>query len=337
MDDPVLVELTRGGIVESRHRGAFAVVDAGGKVVASAGDIDQKIFPRSTVKAIQALPLVESGAADRYGFGQAELALACSSHNAEPRHVATADRMLAAAGRSAPDLECGPQVPSSEAAAAALFRSGERPGPIHNNCSGKHAGFICFACHAGMDPKGYVEPDHPVQREVTAALADVAGTVLNERNRGIDGCSIPTYAIPLRNLAHGFARFVTGEGLARERAAAARRLIAASETEPWMIGGTGRYVTEVLEKFGATVFAKDGAEGTLCAVFRELGLGVAIKCDDGAGRAGDVILGALIEAFIEPDAGLSARPVKNRRSRIVGEVRVVPELVKTLRESRRVS
>jgi L-asparaginase II len=245
--------------------------------------------------------------------------------------------MLAAAGRSAADLECGPQVPSSEAAAAALFRSGERPGPIHNNCSGKHAGFICFACHAGMDPKGYVEPDHPVQREVTAALADVTGTVLDERNRGIDGCSIPTYAIPLRNLAHGFARYVTGEGLAKERAAAARRLVAASAAEPWMIGGTGRYVTEVLEKFGATVFAKDGAEGTFCAAFRELGFGVAIKCDDGAGRAGDVILGALIEAFIEPDAGLSARPVKNRRSRIVGEVRAVPELLRTLRESRRVS
>jgi len=124
MADPVLVEVTRGGIVESRHRGAVAVVDASGGVVAAIGDIDQVVFPRSTVKAIQALPLVESGAADRYGFGPAELALACSSHNGEPRHVATAQKMLAAAGRSAADLECGPQVPSSESAAAALFRAG---------------------------------------------------------------------------------------------------------------------------------------------------------------------------------------------------------------------
>jgi L-asparaginase II len=337
MTDPVLVEVTRGGIVESRHRGAFAVVDARGKVVASAGDIDQAVFPRSTVKAIQALPLVESGAADKYGFGVAELALACSSHNGEPRHVATAEKMLAAAGRNAADLECGPQVPSNEAAAAALYRSGDRPGPIHNNCSGKHAGFICFACHAGIDPKSYVEPDHPVQRAVTAALADVTGTVLDERNRGIDGCSIPTYAIPLRNLARGFARYMTGEGLEKGRAAAAHRLVKAVESEPWMIGGTGRYVTEVLEKFGATVFAKDGAEGTFCAAFHELRLGVAVKCDDGAGRAADVILGAVIEAFVEPDAGLSARPVKNRRGRVVGEVRAVPDLLETLRESRRVS
>jgi L-asparaginase II len=335
MDDPVLVDVTRGGLVESRHRGAFAVVDAGGKVVASAGDIDQRVFPRSTVKAIQALPLVESGAADKYGFGPAELALACSSHNAEPRHVATAEKMLAAAGRSAADLECGPQVPSSEAAAAALYRSGGRPGPIHNNCSGKHAGFICFACHAGMDPQGYVEPNHPVQRAVTAALADVTGTVLDERNRGIDGCSIPTYAIPLRDLARGFARFVTGEGLARERAAAAHRLVAASEAEPWMIGGTGRYVTEVLERFGAAVFAKDGAEGTFCAAFRELGFGIAIKCDDGHGRAAEVILGALIEAFVAPEAGLSMRAVKNRRGRIVGEVRVVADLIAALRSAAR--
>jgi L-asparaginase II len=182
-----------------------------------------------------------------------------------------------------------------------------------------------------MDPKGYVEPDHPVQRAVTAALADMTGTMLDGRNRGIDGCSIPTYAIPLRNLAQGFARFVTGEGLAKERAIAAGRLVEASSAEPWMIGGTGRYVTEVLERFGTTVFAKDGAEGTFCAAFRELGLGVAIKCDDGAGRAGDVILGALIEAFVEPGAGLSARPVKNRRGRIVGEVRAVADLAAALR------
>ncbi|MBN8996544.1 MAG: asparaginase [Rhizobiales bacterium] len=330
MADPVLVEVTRGGIVESRHRGAVAVVDASGGVVAAIGDIDQVVFPRSTVKAIQALPLVESGAADRYGFGPAELALACSSHNGEPRHVATAQKMLAAAGRSAADLECGPQVPSSESAAAALFRAGERPGPIHNNCSGKHAGFICFACHEGIDPRGYVRPDHPVQRSVTAALADVTGTALDERNRGIDGCSIPTYAIPLKNLARGFARFVTGEGLAEKRAAAARRLVAASAAEPWMIGGTGRFVTEVLEKLGGTVFAKDGAEGTFCAAFREVGLGMAVKCDDGAGRAADVILGAVIEAFVAPGAELSRRPVKSRRGEVVGEVRAVHNLKEML-------
>lgn len=326
MADPVLVEVTRGAVVESRHRGAVAIVDAGGDVVASVGEIEQEVFPRSAVKAIQALPLIESGAADAYGFDMAELALACSSHNGEPLHVATAEKMLAAAGRSAADLECGTQVPSYEPAAAALYRSGRSPGPIHNNCSGKHAGFICLACHAEVDPKGYVEPGHWVQEEVRAALAGVTGATLGPHNRGIDGCSIPTYAIPLRNLAHGFARFVTGEGLERYRAEAARRLTAASEAHPWMIGGTGRFVTEVLEKFGATVFAKDGAEGVFCAGFREFGLGVAMKCDDGNGRAADVMLGAAIEALVAPGAGLSRRPITNRRGTVVGEVRTVAQL-----------
>jgi len=337
MADPVLVEVTRGAVVESRHRGAIAVVDAGGSVVAAVGDIEQAVFPRSTVKAIQALPLVESGAADAYGFGPAELALACSSHNGEPRHVATAEKMLAAAGRSASDLECGPQVPGYEPAAAALYRSGAAPGPIHNNCSGKHAGFICFACHAGIDPRGYVRADHAVQRAVTAALSDVTGAVLDERNKATDGCSIPTYAIPLRSLARGFARLVTGDGLTPGRADAGRRLVAASASDPWMIGGTGRTVTEILERFGGTVFAKDGAEGTFCAAFREIGLGVAVKCDDGAGRAAEAILGAVIEAFVEPDAGLTSRPVKSRRGEVVGTVRAVHDLVATIRKSRRVS
>ncbi len=282
MADPVLVEVTRGPVVESRHRGAIAVVDTEGRRVVAIGDVEQAIFPRSAIKALQALPLVESGAAEAYGFGLPELALACSSHGGERRHVATAQAMLRSAGRDAGDLECGPQMPSNDAAAHALIRAGVTPAAIHNNCSGKHAGFICFACHEGIDPAGYVTPEHPVQRAVAATLAAMTGTVLDERNRGVDGCSIPTYAIPWTSSPSPSRASPPARGCRPARAAAARLLIAACEAEPWMVGGTGRFVTGLLAAYGGRVFVKDGAEGVYCAAFRELGLGIAVKCDDGA-------------------------------------------------------
>jgi L-asparaginase II len=338
MSDPVLVEVTRGARVESAHRGAIAVVDARGVVRAALGDIDQRVFPRSAVKSIQQLPLVESGAAERYGFGEAELALACSSHNAEPRHVTTARKMLASAGRSEADLECGGHPPMDRAAAEALVRLGEPWGPIHDNCSGKHAGFICLACALGADPQGYVRPDHVAQRAISAALADVTAADLGDP--AVDGCSIPAYAIPLRNLALAFARMVTGEALAPSRAAAARRLIAACRAEPFMIAGSGRFDTGMQTLFGSRLFIKGGAEGVYCAAFPDLGLGVALKCDDGAGRAAEVAMAAAIEAFLAPEGAARASvvphlmpPIRTRRGAPVGEIRPADGVVAALRAS----
>ena len=338
MADPILIEVTRGAIVESRHRGAIVVTDAGGRRRATIGDVAQAVFPRSAVKALQALPLVESGAADRFGFGNAELALACASHNGEPRHVETAAAMLARAGQSSADLECGPQMPSAEASARELIRSGHEPTPLHNNCSGKHAGFICVCAHRGLDVKGYVEPDHPVQREITATLAAMTGTELDAAVRGVDGCSIPTYAIPLDRLAVAFARFITGEGLPRERAAAARRLAAACMAEPWMVAGTGRFCTAAMTALPGALFVKTGAEGVFCAALPDSGLGIAIKCDDGASRASEAAMAAVIAAF---DGGerkeFHSASVLNRRGRKVGEIRPVAGLVQALQEGRPVS
>lgn len=339
MSNPILVEVTRGVLVESVHRGAVAVVDAKGKARVAIGDVGQRVFPRSAVKALQALPLVESGAADRYAFGDAELALACASHNGEPRHVETATAMLASAGRSEADLECGCQVPSSHVAAEALIRAGLEPGPLHNNCSGKHAGFICLACHRGLDPKGYVLPDHPAMREITATLAAMTGTSLGPQVRGVDGCSIPTYAIPLENLALAFARFITGDGLSRERTAAARRLATACMAEPFMVAGTGRFCTDVMAALPGRVFVKTGAEGVFCAALPELGLGVALKCDDGGTRAAETVMAAVIDALVpmsgEERERLGARlssPILSRRGATVGAVRPVARLVESLRQ-----
>jgi L-asparaginase II len=341
MSNPILVEVTRGALVESVHRGAIAVVDATGQTRAAIGDIGQRVFPRSAVKALQALPLVESGAADRYRLGTAELALACSSHNGEPRHVETAAAMLAKAGRGEADLECGCQVPSSPAAAQALVRAGLEPNQLHNNCSGKHSGFICLACHRGLDPRGYVLPDHPAMREITATLEAMTGVGLGPEVRGVDGCSIPTYAIPIDRLALAFARFITGEGLPPERAAAARRLSAACMAEPFMVAGTDRFCTDVMAALPARVFVKTGAEGVFCAALPELGLGVALKCDDGGTRASETMMAAVIDAFVPMSPAERERlaprlspPVLSRKGVQVGAVRPVAGLVESLREGR---
>jgi L-asparaginase II len=297
MSNPVLVEVTRGPLVESRHRGALAVADADGTRVLAIGDVTKPVFPRSAIKALQALPLVEYGAADRYGFGDKELALACASHSGEPGHVAGVERMLAKIDLDASALCCGAHWPISQAAAAALARTGA-PSALHNNCSGKHAGFLCVACAMGVDHADYWRPEHPVQRQVRAVIEDFTGIVLAQDVCAIDGCSVPTWAVPLENLARGFAKFGTGHGLTRQRAAAAMRLREACAKKPWFVAGTGRFCTEVLQLFGQRVFVKTGAEGVYCGALPELGLGIAIKCDDGAGRAAAAIMAAVIARFL---------------------------------------
>jgi len=295
--NPVLVEILRRPLVESRHRGAVAVADASGKVVFAVGDIAVPVFPRSAIKALQALPLVESGAADRFGFSDEELALACASHSGEPGHIAVVERMLATAGFDPSALRCGTHWPMSQSAAHALARAGTASA-LHNNCSGKHAGFLCLACALGDDHGNYWRSAHKVQREVRAAIEDVTGTVLSEDVCAVDGCSVPTWAIPLQNLAAGFAKFATGQGLSPLRAAAAARLMRACMQKPWHVAGTGRFCTEIMQLFGTRVFVKTGAEGVYCGALPEQGLGIAVKCDDGASRAAQAIMAALIARFL---------------------------------------
>ena len=313
--NPVLVEAWRGNIVESAHRGAFAVLDSHGGVRAALGDIDRPVFPRSAVKVMQALPLVASGAAERFGLSDAELALACASHNGEPAHVAAAEAMLAKAGLDAAALECGAHWPYREAFQRQMAAHGQTPTALHNNCSGKHAGFVCIGCllaaHAGQDARafvrGYLQPQHPVMRVVSAAIARATGADLGAAPVGTDGCSIPTYALPLRALALGFARIATGRGLGADDALAARRLRTAVAAQPFMVAGTDRFDTRVMQHFGERVFCKVGAEGMYAAALPEQGLGIAIKIDDGNNaRAAEVAVAALLDALLQPDAAGTA-------------------------------
>lgn len=300
MTNPVLVEVERGHRVESCHRGTVAVVDAHGRSPLLLGDGDRPIFPRSAVKALQALPLIETGAADRYGLGDEELALAASSHGGEPAHVVGVERMLARCGLDATALACGTHWPLNQAAAYALAGSGRQPCALHNNCSGKHAGFICVACATGAPYAGYTRLTHPVQREVRAVLEGLTGMALGKA--AIDGCSVPTWAIPLTKLAQGFARFGTGHGLSPTRAKAAARLRAACAAKPFYAAGTGRFCTVVMEALGERLYVKVGAEGVLCAALPHQGLGIAVKCDDGAARGAEVVMAALIVRFLPLNA-----------------------------------
>ena len=298
MGNPVLVEVVRGGLVESRHCGAVAVTDADGRGVLTLGDVERPVYPRSAIKALQALPLIESGAADRCGLGAEELALACASHSGELGHIETATRMLTRAGLDPSALKCGAHWPIHQPSAQALARSGGHATALHNNCSGKHAGLLCTACAMDADRSTYIEAAHPVQREVKAALESLAGAVLSQDVCAVDGCSVPTWAMPLSGLARAFARFGSGQGLAPMRAQAAARLRAACAEKPWHVAGTGRFCTEIMQAFGARLFVKTGAEGVFCAALPEQGLGIAVKCDDGAGRAAEVMMAAIIARLL---------------------------------------
>jgi L-asparaginase II len=327
MSNPILVEVLRGNHVESVHSGAIAVADARGKLLLALGDVERSVYPRSAVKALQALPLVESGAADLYGLEAESLALACASHSGEPRHIATATRMLAGAGLDASALRCGAHWPLHQPSAQALARSGGTAGAIHNNCSGKHAGFLCVACAIGANREHYTDPNHAVQRMVRAAIEQLTGAPLTSDDCAVDGCSAPTWALPLVSLARGFARFATGTGLTPDRARAAARLREACAAHPWHVAGTGRFCTAIMERFGTRYFIKTGAEGVYCAALPEHGLGIALKCDDGAGRAAEVMMAATLlrlsrsiseQEQLEPFTQVMLR---NRNGITVGEVR----------------
>lgn len=332
MVNPILVELTRGGVVESRHRGALAVVDGRGRIIEAAGDVDAPVFPRSAVKAIQALPLVESGAADTYGFGEREIALACASHGGEEGHVELAAAMLGRAGLSEVDLECGTHWPLFDTAARDLARTDRAPSQLHNNCSGKHAGFLCTCACAGDDPRGYVGKGHAAQERVRLALEEVTGARHDPAAAGTDGCSIPTYAVPLRALAHGFARMATGEALAPARAQAARRILSACMAHPWLTSGTGRADVALMQADPGHIFTKTGAEGVFCAALPEQGLGLAVKIDDGAGRAAEAAIAAALSRHVarpevrEALGHVARHGLSNWKAIAVGEVRAVSSL-----------
>lgn len=326
--NPILAEQTRGGFVENRHRGAIVVRDASGRVIASAGDTARPVFPRSAIKSLQALPLFTTGAVERFGLGAADLALACASHHGEAAHVAGVTAFLGRLGLDAAALECGAHQPTNAEARQALREAGMKPGPLHNNCSGKHAGMLASARAMDVPVAGYVEAGHPVQVEVRRVIEAVTGAPLHEDRCGTDGCSVPTWATPLNALALGFARLATGRDLPPKLAAGAERLMEAATGQPHLVAGTGHFDTRVMEAFGGRVMHKGGAEGVQCGAIRDKGWGYAIKCDDGNMAASLAMAAEMLLALAEPDDGqaqmlaeFAVQEVRNVRRRAVGEMR----------------
>jgi L-asparaginase II len=309
------------------------VVDGAGKVVLSAGEIDAPVFPRSACKAMQALPLIESGAADAFGLSQKELALSCASHSGEEEHVKTAAGMLRKAGRDLTVLECGAHWSSDQQTLIRQARTLDAPTALHNNCSGKHSGFICTCVQSGWDPAGYVGYDHPLQAQIRDVMENLTGASLGTDNCGTDGCSIPTYAVPLKGLAHGFAKMLTGEGLSAGRAVASRRLMGACMAEPFYVAGTNRACTRLMQVAPGKIFAKTGAEGVFVAALPDQGVAIAVKCEDGTTRAAEAMIFALIARQFQPGSeiretlmGMANRDMKNWNGLHVGEVRVTDAL-----------
>lgn len=289
-----MAELWRGGLSESRHRGHAVVADAGG-IRAVWGDAGQVIFPRSACKMIQALPLAESGAET----APERLALACASHQGEAAHVRRVAGWLADLGLSEPDLRCGAHPPLAEPARDALIRAGEAPCQLHNNCSGKHAGFLALNRHLGGGAE-YVALDHPVQRAARAAFDEVTGEA--SPGWGIDGCSAPNFATTLGGLARAMAAFATATEVgARGRAMV--RLREAMMAHPDLVAGEGRACTELMRAMAGQGAVKTGAEGVFVAILPGAGLGVALKIEDGAGRAAEAaIAGLLVHLGLLPAA-----------------------------------
>lgn len=325
----LLAEVTRGPEVESRHFGHAVVVDSRGEVLFAAGNPEHITFPRSSLKPLQALAGVARGTADRFEFTDAELAVTCASHAAEPRHLAAVAQILAKIAATEGDLRCGPHPVSYEPTRDELIRAGRRPTSIYSNCSGKHSGMLALARVLDAPLHGYWEPAHPVQREIQRVLNTACDTDLETLRWGIDGCGVPTYLMSLRELALGFARLCAPETLAGADAEAAVRITAAMNREPEMVRGEGGFDSVLMRTLPGVAACKGGAEGCQVTGLLERGLGIAVKMEDGSGRAAPAVtlalmqhFGALpkpvpaaLEPFLQPE-------VRNTLRERVGEIRV---------------
>ncbi|MHA3914372.1 asparaginase [Halovulum sp. GXIMD14793] len=305
-DAVILAELWRGDMVESRHFG-HAVIATTDAITEAWGNPNTLIYPRSSCKMIQALPLVESGAAA--GLTAEHLALACASHNGAEGHTSRVAAWLSDLGLAEADLRCGPQMPRDRDAARTLHLSDHAPCQLHNNCSGKHAGFLTLNRHLGGSAD-YIDPDHPVQKAVRAAFEDM--TEETSPGYGIDGCSAPNFACTLAGLAKAAAKMANPSKLGATRSDAAERLVQAMAAHPFLVAGEGRACTELIEASSDGTVVKTGAEGVFLAILPKQGLGIALKAQDGATRAAEAAMAALL---VRTGVLARAHPAAQRRIR----------------------
>lgn len=325
-----IAEVWRGPFLESQHSGHVVICDGTGQIVTAWGDPDAVVLPRSSSKMIQALPLITSGAADARGLTSEQLALACASHQGAPEHVARVNRWLADLGLGDDALCCGPQVSRDTALKLEMIRAHEEPCRVHNNCSGKHAGFLTLTGHLGAGPD-YVRPDHPVQRACLEAFETVTGEA--SPGFGIDGCSAPNFATTMQGMARAMAWFATAHHRSDSMSAAAARLVSAMHSHPELVAGEGRACTRLMRVANEPAALKTGAEGYFIAILPERGIGVAVKALDGATRAAECAIAAVlvrlgvvdaenpeVQAFLSPS-------VLNWDGLVTGEIKPAPGIL----------
>jgi len=325
--NPVLVNRWRGNAIETRHRGAVCVVEASGQVVAAMGDIQRAVFPRSSIKFLQAIPFVESGAVEEFSLDDRHIALSCASHNGEPIHAGLAQDWLERIQCEHDDLECGAQLPLHTATQFELMAEGRGPQRHHHNCSGKHLGFLSTCKKLGEPTLNYRQYNHPAQQRWFKVLENLTNARVSQLPWGYDGCAIPTLALPLQRIALAMARFGEVSRFEGERRKAVERIHAALTSNPYMVAGKERLCTSLMERMAPGILAKIGADGVYTAVVPEHKLGVALKIDDGDKMAAEVALGAVLNTLGVLPLGESKmladyfRPsITNSRGESVGRV-----------------
>lgn len=333
----ILVHVTRGGVLESVHRGHLKIIDGFGKTLASLGEPETVAFVRSSSKPWQVMPFVISGGAAEFGYTDKEIALACGSHGGEPMHTETAFGMLAKAGHTEADLRCGRHMPFNEAAAHALSEAHQEPTQLHNNCSGKHAAMLAYAKFIDAPIENYEDPDHPIQQNMVDVVAQICDTPHEKIRIAIDGCAAPNFALPVSAMARGFLHLVhPSPDCDEETRDACRRVVSSMMSYPEMVGGTERLDTLIMDAMRGRIISKIGAEGVWLAAILpcekyERGLGIALKIEDGndnrarAAVALEVLrqLGLLDNEGYESLRAHAPLVIRNRRGDAVGEVKTV--------------
>ncbi|WP_394138274.1 asparaginase [Cytobacillus oceanisediminis] len=322
-----LVNVHRGNHIESSHKVHIAVVDSNGNLLHFAGNPDAKVFARSSMKPIQAIPVVETGAADYFDLSEADLSLCCASHSGESMHTDRVLSILKRVGLNEEALQCGTHIPRWQDTYKKLILEGKEVTPLYNNCSGKHTGMLATAKRMGEETSNYYALDHPVQQRIIQAVSDMCNYPIEEIEIGIDGCGVPVHGLPLERLAYGYARMAKPESLSEERAKTVRRITDAMISAPEMVGGTDRFCTDFMKAGKGRFFGKAGAEAVYCIGDIETGVGIAIKVEDGNGRA---VYPAAVEVLVQLNYLVKEqreqlqeyhRPkLRNARNEVIGEL-----------------
>jgi L-asparaginase II len=279
--NPILVEIYRNNVLESFHRGVVCVVNNKGEIVFSLGDVQQITYPRSAMKLLQVIPLIAGGGIEKFGFTLEEIAVMCGSHNAEPEHLRVINSILSKIGLDKNALNCGPQYPSSKRDANALIKADEKPHHIHNNCSGKHAGMLAACLLNGWPVENYIDPQHPLQQEILNVCSLMYEYPADKMVIALDGCSAPIFSVPVYNQALGYKNLVANKQFDPGIQNACNIIQEAVSKYPFMVAGTGRYCTDMMNITAPKIIGKTGAEGIFCMAFVDQQLGVCIKIDDG--------------------------------------------------------